>query len=223
VAPVPPSSPTSRRTARLVVLASGGGTNLQALIDATAPTTGATSELEAEIVAVGSDRDGIEALARAERAGIPTFVVRTSDHDDRADWDVALADAVAAHDPDLVVLAGFMKLAGPAFLGLFGGRTINTHPSLLPSFPGMNAPRDALEHGVKITGATVHLVTPELDAGPIVLQAPVGVEPDDSIASLSARILEREHQLYPEAIRMLLEESWSIQGRTFRVRRSPAP
>ena len=206
MAPVPPSSPTSRRTARLVVLASGGGTNLQALIDATAPSTGATPELEAEIVAVGSDRDGIEALARAERADIPTFVVRTSDHEDRADWDVALADAVAAHDPDLVVLAGFMKLAGPAFLGLFGGRTINTHPSLLPSFPGMNAPGDALEHGVKITGATLFVVDEGVDTGPIIAQVAVPVLDDDDVETLHERIKTKERAMLVEWVGRLAHE-----------------
>src|SRR5690606_38877310 len=127
--------------ARLVVLVSGSGTNLQALIDACEdPAYGA------RIVAVGADRDGIEGLHRAERHGIPTFVERVADHPDRAAWDVALAEDVAAHDPDLVVLAGFMKLTGPAFLARFGGRTVNTHPALSPAFPGMHGPRDALAY-----------------------------------------------------------------------------
>jgi phosphoribosylglycinamide formyltransferase-1 len=208
VAPVPPSSRTSHRTARLVVLVSGGGTNLQALIDATTASKDSPTapDHDAEIVAVGADRDDIEGLARAERAGIPTFVVRTSDHDDRADWDVALADAVAAHDPDLVVLAGFMKLAGPAFLGLFGGRTINTHPSLLPSFPGMNAPRDALDHGVKITGATLMVVDAGVDTGPIIAQVAVPVLDDDDVETLHERIKTEERAMLVDWVGRLAHE-----------------
>ena len=208
VAPVPPSSRTSHRTARLVVLVSGGGTNLQALIDATTASKDSPTapDHDAEIVAVGADRDDIEGLARAERAGIPTFVVRTSDHDDRADWDVALADAVAAHDPDLVVLAGFMKLAGPAFLGLFGGRTINTHPSLLPSFPGMNAPRDALDHGVKITGATLFVVDEGVDTGPIIAQVAVPVLDDDDVETLHERIKTEERAMLVDWVGRLAHE-----------------
>jgi len=135
--------------ARLVVLVSGTGTNLQALLDASAePSFGA------QVVAVGADRAGIEGLARAERAGIPTFIRRLADYPDRAGWDQALTDAVTGYRPDLVVSAGFMKLAGPAFLAAFGGRFINTHPALLPAFPGMHGVRDALDYGVKVTGCT---------------------------------------------------------------------
>jgi phosphoribosylglycinamide formyltransferase-1 len=202
-------------TARVVVLVSGGGTNLQALIDATTSPDQDHAESSrrprpgtpaAELVAVGSDRDGIEGLARAERAGIPTFVVRTSDHDDRADWDVALADAVAAHDPDLVVLAGFMKLAGPAFLGVFGGRTINTHPSLLPSFPGTTAPADALEHGVKITGATLFVVDEGVDTGPIIAQVAVPVLVDDDVETLHERIKTEERAMLVDWVDRLARE-----------------
>lgn len=213
MAPVPSSSRTSHRTARLVVLVSGGGTNLQALIDATT-TPDSSADYGAEIVAVGSDRDGIEGLARAERAGIPIFVVRTSDHDDRADWDVALADAVAAHDPDLVVLAGFMKLAGPAFLGLFGGRTINTHPSLLPAFPGMDAPREALEHGVKITGATLFVVDEGVDTGPIIAQVSVRVLDDDDVETLHERIKTKERAMLVEWVGRLVHEVVDRQSAT---------
>src|SRR5690349_13588025 len=139
--------------ARLVVLVSGGGTNLQALLDATAdPGFGA------QVVAVGADRDGIEGLRRAERAGVPTFVVRVDEHADRAAWDTALTKMVAEHEPDLVVLAGFMRLVGPTFLERYGGRCVNTHPALSPSFPGMRGPADALDYGVKVTGATLFLV-----------------------------------------------------------------
>ena len=203
VAPVPPSSRTNHRTARLVVLVSGGGTNLQALIDATT----STPDYGAEIVAVGSDRDDIEGLARAERAGIPTFVVQPAEFDDRVDWDLELAEAVAAHEPDLVVLAGFMRLVGPAFLGLFGGRTINTHPSLLPSFPGMDAPRDALEHGVKITGATLFVVDDGVDTGPIIAQVPVPVLDDDDVESLHERIKTSERAMLVEWVGRLVHEA----------------
>jgi phosphoribosylglycinamide formyltransferase 1 len=203
VAPVPPSSRTNRRTARLVVLVSGGGTNLQALIDATTQTP----DYGAEIVAVGSDRDGIEGLARAERAGITTFVVKPAEFDDRVDWDLELAEAVAAHEPDLVVLAGFMRLVGPAFLGLFGGRTINTHPSLLPSFPGMDAPRDALEHGVKITGATLFVVDDGVDTGPIIAQVPVPVLDDDDVETLHERIKTSERAMLIEWVGRLVHEA----------------
>jgi phosphoribosylglycinamide formyltransferase-1 len=157
-------------------------------------------------VAVGSDRDDIEGLARAERAGIPTFVVSTSDFDDRADWDVALADAVSAHEPDLVVMAGFMKLVGPAFLALFGGRTINTHPSLLPSFPGTNAPQDALEHGVKITGATLFVVDAGVDTGPIIAQVAVPVRDDDDVETLHERIKVSERAMLVEWVGRVVHE-----------------
>ena len=141
------------RTARLVVLVSGSGTNLQALLDACDdPSYGA------EVVAVGADRDGIEGLARAGRAGVPTFVHRLKDHPDRAAWDAALTASVASYEPDLVVCAGFMKLVGDDFLARFGGRVINTHPALSPSFPGMHGPADALAHGVKVTGCTLFVV-----------------------------------------------------------------
>ena len=194
---------------RLVVLVSGSGTNLQALIDATtSPDYGAT------IVAVGADRDGIEGLARAERAGIETFVEKVADHPDRAAWDVALADRVAAHEPDLVVLAGFMKLAGPAFLALFGGRTVNTHPALSPSFPGMHGPRDALAYGVKITGATLFVVDEGVDTGPIVAQVAVPVLPDDDEASLHERIKTSERAMLVEHVGLLARHGFTLSGRT---------
>lgn len=202
MAPVPPSSPNSRRTARLVVLVSGGGTNLQALIDATKEP-----DYGSEIVAVGADRDGIEGLARAERAGITTFVVKPADFDDRVDWDLDLAEAVAAHEPDLVVLAGFMRLVGPAFLGLFGGRTVNTHPSLLPSFPGMQAPQDALEYGVKVTGATLFVVDDGVDTGPIIAQVPVPVLDDDDVDTLHERIKVSERTMLVEWVGRLVHEA----------------
>lgn len=187
----------------MIVLVSGVGSNLQALIDASQdPAYGAV------IVAVGADRTGIEGLARAERAGIPTFIVELADFDSRADWDVALTGHAAKYDPDLVVLAGFMKLVGPAFLDRFGGRTVNTHPSLLPSFPGAQSPRDALEHGVKITGATLFLVDEGLDEGPIIAQVPVPVEPDDDVESLHERIKVAERDMLATWVGRLAREGF---------------
>ena len=194
-----------------MVLVSGSGTNLQALIDASAdPAYGA------RIVAVGADRDGIEGLARAQRHGIPTFVDRVSDHPDRATWDTSLAETVAAYEPDLVVLAGFMKLTGPAFLDRFGGRTVNTHPALSPSFPGMHGPRDALAHGVKVTGATLFVVDAGVDTGPIVAQVAVPVEDDDDVESLHERIKTSERAMLVEWVGRLAREPHSIDGRRIR-------
>jgi phosphoribosylglycinamide formyltransferase-1 len=205
-----PSAPSPTPTrARLVVLVSGSGTNLQALIDATAdPAYGA------EVVAVGADRDGIEGLARAERAAIPTFVEKLADHPDREAWDAALTAQVAAHEPDLVVLAGFMKLAGPHFLGRFGGRTLNTHPALSPSFPGMHGPRDALEYGVKITGATLFVVDAGVDTGPIVAQVAVPVLPDDDVASLHERIKTSERRMLVDSVGELARRGFTLTDRT---------
>ena len=187
----------------MIVLVSGVGSNLQALIDASQdPAYGAV------IVAVGADRPGIEGLARAERAGIPTFVVELSGFDSRADWDAALADHAAKYDPDVVVLAGFMKLVGPAFLDRFGGRTVNTHPSLLPSFPGAHGPRDALAHGVKVTGATLFLVDDGLDEGPIIAQVPVRVEPGDDAGSLHERIKVAERDMLATWVGRLAREGF---------------
>jgi phosphoribosylglycinamide formyltransferase-1 len=202
----------SRASARLVVLVSGSGTNLQALIDATrSPDYGAT------VVAVGADRDGIEGLARAERAGIATFVERLADHPDREAWDAALTEQVAAHEPDLVVLAGFMKLAGPHFLARFGGRTLNTHPALSPSFPGMHGPRDALEYGVKITGATLFVVDAGVDTGPIVAQVAVPVLPDDDVETLHERIKTSERRMLVEHVGELARRGFTLTDRTIEL------
>ncbi len=207
--PVPSAPRPTPTRARLVVLVSGSGTNLQALIDATAdPAYGA------EVVAVGADRDGIEGLARAERAAIPTFVEKLADHPDRESWDAALTAQVAAHEPDLVVLAGFMKLAGPHFLGRFGGRTLNTHPALSPSFPGMHGPRDALEYGVKITGATLFVVDAGVDTGPIVAQVAVPVLPDDDVASLHERIKTSERRMLVDSVGELARRGFTLPDRT---------
>src|SRR5580658_986879 len=160
--------------ARLVVLVSGTGTNLQALIDASAdPPYGAT------VVAVGADRDGIAALGRAAAANIPTFTLKVGNFATRDAWDEALAEACEKYRPDLIVCAGFMKLLGKAFLARFAGRCLNTHPALLPSFPGMHGVRDALEYGVKVTGCTIFLVTAGVDDGPVIAQECVPVLDDD--------------------------------------------
>ncbi|GAA1478429.1 phosphoribosylglycinamide formyltransferase [Nocardioides aestuarii] len=195
---------------RLVVLVSGSGTNLQALLDACADP-----DYGAEVVAVGADRDGIEGLARASRAGIPTFVCRVGDHDSREDWDTALADSVAAYEPDLVVSAGFMKLVGGGFLERFA--MVNTHPALCPSFPGMHGPRDALDYGVKVTGATLFVVDGGVDTGPIVAQATVPVEDDDDVASLHERIKVAERAMLVDAVGRMAREGWTLDGRRVRI------
>ncbi|MFT4108204.1 phosphoribosylglycinamide formyltransferase [Propionicimonas sp.] len=183
---------------RLVVLVSGSGTLLQALLDASA-----SGDLDARVVAVGSDRPGIEGLARAERAGVPTFVHPLANGADRALWDAALTALVSAHAPDLVVSAGFMKLVGPAFLDRFGGCMINTHPALLPAFPGMHAVREALAAGVKITGATVFAVDSGVDSGAIIAQEPVRVQPGDNEATLHERIKVVERTLLVDTVNRL--------------------
>ena len=208
-------SPTpSRAPARLLVLVSGAGTNLQALLDACAdPAYGA------EVVAVGADRDGIEALARAERAGVRTFVHRVKDHDSREDWDAALTASCDEHHPDLVVSAGFMKLAGATFLGRFGGRYVNTHPALLPSFPGMRGPADALAYGVKVTGATLFVVDAGVDTGPIVAQATVPVEDDDDEHALHERIKVAERAMLVATVGRMAREGFTISDRKVRFGR----
>jgi phosphoribosylglycinamide formyltransferase-1 len=197
---------------RLVVLVSGEGTNLQALIDACGDP-----DYGARVVAVGSDRDRINALARAERAGLPAFTVRLADYRAREDWDAALAGACAAYAPDLIVLAGFMKLVGKPFLDAFGGRCVNTHPSLLPSFPGAHAVRKALAHGVKVTGCTVLVVDDGVDSGPIVAQAPVPVANDDDEATLHERIKVTERALLVGTVGRMVREGWSVHGRKVRI------
>ena len=200
--------------ARLVVLVSGAGTNLQALLDACAdPAYGA------DVVAVGADRTGIEALDRAERASVPTFTHRVKDYPGRADWDEALAASCREARPDLVILAGFMKLVGPAFLDAFGGRLINTHPALLPAFPGMHGVRDALEHGVKLTGCTVFLVDAGTDTGPVIAQAAVPVLDDDDETTLHERVKVAERSLLVETVGRMVRDGWAVQGRKVRIGR----
>jgi formyltetrahydrofolate-dependent phosphoribosylglycinamide formyltransferase len=196
------------RAARLVVLVSGGGSNLQALLEAAAD-----SAYGAEVVAVGADRDGIAALARAAERGIPTFVARVKDYATRDAWDAALTDACARHDPNLVVSAGFLKLVGPRFLGEFGGRYINTHNALLPAFPGVHGPRDALAYGVKVAGATLHFVDEGVDTGPIIAQVAVPVRDDDSEESLTERIKEAERQQLVSYVGRMVREGWTVNGR----------
>jgi phosphoribosylglycinamide formyltransferase-1 len=197
--------------ARLVVLVSGAGTNLQALLDAAAdPSFGA------RVVAVGADRPGVEGLARAERAGVETFVHRLGDYPDRAAWDHAMTQSCRDHRPDLVVSAGFMKLAGPEFLAEFGGRYVNTHPALLPSFPGIHGAADALAHGVKVTGATLFVVDAGTDTGPIVAQVAVPVLDDDDEASLHQRIKVAERAMLVDSVGRIAREGITITDRKVR-------
>lgn len=198
--------------ARVVVLISGSGTLLQALLDAAADPG-----YPARIVAVGADRTGIGGLERAERAGIPTFTVSVKDHPDRAAWDRALVEAVEAHRADLVVSAGFMKILGAAFLERFGGRTLNTHPALLPAFPGAHAVADALAYGVRVTGSTVHFVDAGVDTGPVLAQRAVPVEPDDTEETLHERIKVVERELLVAAVAGVVERGWQIDGRRTRL------
>lgn len=194
--------------ARLVVLVSGTGTNLQALLDAMGDPS-----YPAEVVAVGADRTGTGAIARAERAGLPTFVLPLSDFAERADWDSALAAAVASYEPDLVVSAGFLKLAGRTFLDRFAGRYVNTHPALLPSFPGMHGAQDALDYGVKVTGATLFVVDEGIDTGPILGQAVVDVRDDDDVTTLHERIKTVERTLLVDVVGRMARDGWTINGR----------
>ncbi len=195
---------------RIGVLISGRGSNLQALIDAIAAGT-----LTADIAIVISNKADAAGLERAHAAGIETMILDHRGFASRDDYDAAIANELSTRAVSLVCLAGFMRLVGPRLLEAFPNAILNIHPSLLPSFPGVDAQRQALNHGVKITGATVHLVTGELDGGPIVVQAPVAVRDDDTVDILSARILIEEHRLYPEAVRVMLDGRWQLEGRRF--------
>ena len=199
---------------RLVVLASGVGTNLQALLDACADES-----YGARVVAVGADRDGCAALDRARSRGIATFTHRVKDFSERTAWDRALARSCAAHRPDLVISAGFMKLVGPDFLAAFGGRFINSHPALLPSFSGMHGVRDALRYGVKVSGCTIFLVDAGVDDGPVIAQQCVPVLDDDDEASLHERIKVTERALLVQTVGQMVREGWSVQGRKVRFGR----
>ena len=194
--------------ARVVVLVSGSGTLLQALLDATADPG-----YPAQVVAVGADRAGIEGLARSERAGVPTFVESVRAHPDRMAWNAALTATVVAHRPDLVVSAGFMKILGAAFLKEIGCPMINTHPALLPAFPGAHPVADTLAYGVKITGATVHLVDDGVDTGPVLAQAAVEVWPGDTVGDLHERIKIEERRLLVGTVAALARDGASVSGR----------
>jgi phosphoribosylglycinamide formyltransferase 1 len=197
-----------------VVLVSGSGTNLQALLDACAdPAYGA------RVVAVGADRGGIEGLARAERAGIPTFVHRVKDFATREEWDDALTESCAEYLPDLVISAGFMKLVSEKFLARFGGRVVNTHPALSPAFPGMHAPQEALDYGVKVTGCTLFVIDGGVDTGPIVAQTVVPVEDDDDVESLHERIKVAERAMLVENVGRMAREGFTITDRKVRFGR----
>ncbi len=205
-----PDTP-SDRPLRVVVLVSGSGTNLQALLDAAAdPAYGAT------VVAVGADRGGVEGLARAERAGVPTFVHRVKDFESREAWDAALTASVADHQPDLVVSAGFLKLVGETFLAAYGGRFLNTHPALSPSFPGMHGPAEALEYGVKVSGCTLFVVDAGIDSGPIVAQRAVPVLEDDDAETLHERIKGEERRMLVDAVGRIAREGFHVDGRVVR-------
>ena len=194
------------------MLVSGTGSILQALLDACRGDT-----FGARIVAVGADRDGTGGAAKALAAGIPTFVRRVKDFPDRPSWDRALAADCAAYEPDLVVAAGFLKLVGPDFLAEFGGRMINTHPALLPAFPGLHSVRDALAHGVKVTGCSVILVDAGVDSGPILAQQAVPVLVGDDEETLHERIKEAERTVVVETIGRMVRNGWSVQDRTVRI------
>lgn len=194
--------------ARVVVLVSGGGTNLQALVDAAADPS-----YPAEVVAVGSDLLEIPALGRAEAADIETFTVVPDQHPSRAAWDLVLADTVAVHMPDFVVMAGFMRLVGPVFLERFPHRVINTHPALLPAFAGLDAPQQAIDYGAKVTGCTIFVVDEGVDTGPIVAQAAVPVVAGDDRDSLHDRIKQHERQLLVDTVANLATHPYRIDGR----------
>jgi phosphoribosylglycinamide formyltransferase-1 len=190
------------------VLISGRGSNLQSIIDAIA-----SRRLDATIAVVVSNRSDAQGLQRARDAGVDAVHLSPRDYSGRDAYDRAAAELLLARGVELVCLAGFMRLVGQPLLDPFPNRILNIHPSLLPSFPGLDAQRQALEHGVRVTGATVHLVNAEFDGGPIVLQAAVPVLDDDTVDTLSARVLVEEHRLYPEAIGLVLDGGWSIVGR----------
>lgn len=197
----------------LGVLISGRGSNLQAIIDAIA-----AGRLDARIAVVISNKPHAAGLERARRAGIETLVLSHRDYPSREEYDRVLVEHLRARGVGLVCLAGFMRLLSPVFIQAFPNAILNIHPSLLPAFPGLDAQHQAWAHGVKLAGATVHLVDCDLDAGPIVLQRAVPVLEDDTPDTLSARILEEEHKLYPEAIRLVLDGGWRVEGRRFCLR-----
>jgi phosphoribosylglycinamide formyltransferase-1 len=197
---------------RLAILISGRGSNLQSIVDATR-----SGVLDATVAIVVSNRAEAPGLARSREAGIEALHVSPRAFADRDAYDRELVRILRAREVGIVCLAGFMRLVGAPLLEAFERRILNVHPSLLPAFPGLDAQRQALEYGARVSGATVHLVTSELDAGPIVVQAAVPVLENDTVDTLSARILVEEHRLYPEAIRLLLDTPWTLEGRRFRI------
>ena len=192
----------------IVILISGRGSNMQAIIDA---------DLPLRVAAVVSNRPEASGLSWAQGRGITTQALDHRAYASRDAFDIALAEAIESHRPDLVVLAGFMRILGEAFVSRFAGRMLNIHPSLLPAFPGLHTHRRALEEGVKLHGATVHFVTPALDHGPIVVQAAVPVLPDDDEDRLAARVLEQEHRIYPLALRWFAEGRLMVNDRLVRI------
>ncbi|MEX1179041.1 MAG: phosphoribosylglycinamide formyltransferase [Nitriliruptor sp.] len=199
---------------RLAVLVSGSGTNLSALLSSIA----ADPDFGGHVVVVGTDRPDAGGLARAREAGIATVAEPLDAHPDRSAWEAALRQRLEAHRPDVVVLAGFMRILSGAFLAGWPDRVINTHPSLLPAFRGAHAVRDALEHGVRLTGSTVHLVDEEVDHGPIIAQRAVEVREDDDEPALHARIKRVEHELLPACVKLLCHDRLVFDGRRVRVR-----
>jgi phosphoribosylglycinamide formyltransferase-1 len=195
---------------RVGVLISGRGSNLQALIDAVAD-----GRLDASLALVICNRADAEGLERARRAGVEAICVSHQDWRSRNDYDHVLIGELQRRRVDVVCLAGFMRVLGPAMIAAFPNRILNVHPSLLPSFPGVNAQRQAFEHGVKVAGVTVHFVTGELDGGPIILQRAVPVLDSDTADTLAARILAEEHRAYPEALKIVLDGRWTLDGRRF--------
>ncbi len=196
-----------RAPLRLVVLVSGSGSLLQALLDA--------HDLPAEVVAVGTDRADCTGLGRARSAGVPTFVEAVGSHPDRAIWDRALADRIREHAPDLVVTAGFMKILGPATLG--AATVLNTHPALLPAFPGAHGVRDALAYGVRVTGSTAHLVDAGVDTGPIIEQRTVAVTDEDTEETLHERIKVVEREILVDVVSAMAVGGWQVEGRRVRI------
>ncbi len=206
--------PSSAPPTRLAVLVSGSGTNLQALLDAIA----SDHDFGGEVVVVGSDREDAGGLERARGADIATVVETLAAHPDRATWEATLRQRLETHRPDAVVLAGFMRIVSGAFLAGWPDRVINTHPSLLPAFRGAHAVRDALDHGVKVTGSTVHLVDEQVDHGPIVAQRAVEVREDDDEVTLHARIRQVEHTLLPACVKLLCHDRLVVDGRRVHTR-----
>lgn len=215
--PVAASATVPTRRRRVAVLVSGSGSNLQAVLG----RASSDPAFGGEVVVVGADRPDAYGLVRAEQAGVPTVVEPLSDHPDRATWEQALRSGLLAHEPEVIVLAGFMRVLSGAFVATWPGRVINTHPSLLPAFRGANAVRDALEFGVKVTGSTVHLVDDQVDHGPIIAQQAVEVHSDDTEDSLHRRIREVEHELFPACISLLCQDRLEVRDRTVVIRPHP--